>query len=309
MPMAGLSMQGENINQNVSSIQGKNPRKRYFEVDNESNSTTSKDESNKRMAPIKFYTSSANPFPPQRQTPSTLYCELCRIKCSGKDAYEQHLAGARHKKAEQNESLTSQNSSFATGLKCDLCNIVCSGPDAYNAHIVGSKHSKAIKVAKSMGKEIPAAEPINISKKPAEINSTDTAETTAPEPATCGASEAIDLICSSQTQKTAEASSEPGVESKSETPLDLTSKSEDDKGDCEEQPLVIVETLVNETPAVLAIEHEAIGEDFIKEYPLGGKQSSFYCELCDCKMGDAVAKHQHVRGKRHRANHRRKIST
>lgn len=98
---------------------------------------------------------------------STFDCALCRCRCTGKEAYDQHLTGARHRKAEANKSTSDSVSSNTSILfKCDLCNVICSGPESFKAHLDGSKHARVARLAKEMKKEIPCDTSSALSVKP-----------------------------------------------------------------------------------------------------------------------------------------------
>jgi hypothetical protein len=47
-------------------------------------------------------------------------------------------------------------------------------------------------------------------------------------------------------------------------------------------------------------ELEPIGEEFLEAIQGVGKQTQFTCKICDCTMGDPIAKNLHIRGRRHR---------
>lgn len=62
----------------------------------------------------------------------------------------------------------------------------------------------------------------------------------------------------------------------------------------EVRPVEMPVSLTQRTPS-------PIGEEFVIDVPpKEGKPASFFCKLCQCPIGDRVARGQHVRGKRHR---------
>lgn len=121
---------------------------------------------------------------------STTFCDLCRVQCSGKESYLQHLAGARHRKtistSNSNESASAgdlliaessgndasivnpveQDVTKSQSLNCDLCRVTCSGMESYQQHLAGARHSKAIKASK-----IVEAGPITTSENPSAASS------------------------------------------------------------------------------------------------------------------------------------------
>lgn len=45
-----------------------------------------------------------------------------------------------------------------------------------------------------------------------------------------------------------------------------------------------------------------VGEEYVEKRNTGAKVQQFHCKLCDCALGDSVAKLAHLTGRRHRLN-------
>ena len=53
---------------------------------------------------------------------------------------------------------------------------------------------------------------------------------------------------------------------------------------------------------------QPIGQEYVEEsYDNTGKLITFSCKLCDCKFNDPYAKNMHLKGRRHRANYKKKV--
>ena len=76
---------------------------------------------------------------------SIYYCECCKISCAGPQTWQEHMAGAKHKKREA-AMQTGTDVNAPTGkssfLKCAVCEITVTGSDAFVAHVNGAKHQK-----------------------------------------------------------------------------------------------------------------------------------------------------------------------
>ncbi|KRY19273.1 Zinc finger RNA-binding protein [Trichinella patagoniensis] len=76
-------------------------------------------------------------------------CDLCKITCDGKDTFNFHIAGQRHKKRvlqlarEQRNCSTSATSSTPL-YYCEICQISCTSSLALMMHFKGGKHNKVI---------------------------------------------------------------------------------------------------------------------------------------------------------------------
>uniref|UniRef100_A0A5K3FKQ9 DZF domain-containing protein n=1 Tax=Mesocestoides corti TaxID=53468 RepID=A0A5K3FKQ9_MESCO len=101
------------------------------------------------------------------------YCDVCKVSCIGKQSYDAHLAGQKHKKkalqqSAQGESGENALSSVKTNeLSCPLCNIKCTGVDTYKTHLTGRQHQRAVKLQTELGKAIPDCDAVAINAEKA----------------------------------------------------------------------------------------------------------------------------------------------
>uniref|UniRef100_A0A5K3FHS9 DZF domain-containing protein n=1 Tax=Mesocestoides corti TaxID=53468 RepID=A0A5K3FHS9_MESCO len=69
------------------------------------------------------------------------YCDVCKVSCIGKQSYDAHLAGQKHKK----KALQQSNDLLdcpSTLYYCEICKVSCFGREPYDAHLCGQKHKR-----------------------------------------------------------------------------------------------------------------------------------------------------------------------
>ncbi|CAI9112013.1 OLC1v1012376C1 [Oldenlandia corymbosa var. corymbosa] len=105
-------------------------------------------------SPRKEYISSLNclqkptPYPDAVRDGSLyLFCNLCKVECSGPFSYKQHLKGQKHRSNLRFQPLcireNSANTAAARKMRnCELCEIWCSDEDHLQVHFKGRKHQE-----------------------------------------------------------------------------------------------------------------------------------------------------------------------
>ncbi|OUC43588.1 zinc finger, C2H2 type, partial [Trichinella nativa] len=76
-------------------------------------------------------------------------CDLCKITCDGKDTFNFHIAGQRHKKrvlqlAREKRNCSTSATSSTPLYYCEICQISCTSSLALMMHFKGGKHNKVI---------------------------------------------------------------------------------------------------------------------------------------------------------------------
>lgn len=234
-----------------------------------------------------------------------VYCEVCKISCVSQQAFDAHLKGQQHQKKEKMASASGNGDSKVGNqilnpvlMMCALCEVPCSGPEAYAAHMRGSKHQKVLSLHQRMGKPIPHMPPVPTTTVPADSSAGSLRVMGTP---TMNFREGG---CLSTTDKKDDANGS-AAGSSDQTEADIAAIRSLDE--------VIAQAKNNSgtsssgSAAVLR-RPEPIGEDHVVSVsPRDGKPASFYCKICDCAIGDAVARDQHLRGKRHRYSYKQKV--
>ncbi|MED6121963.1 hypothetical protein PIB30_035201 [Stylosanthes scabra] len=114
--------------------------------------------------------SSSTLLPNQTKGSRSMRCEVCKIDCNSKDAYEKHISGKKHKNNMQinaNPMLAHGGNNVGSEVKkpklsnggapvdsakvCTVCNIVCNSQDVYNKHIAGKKHAAQVALMSNNG--------------------------------------------------------------------------------------------------------------------------------------------------------------
>ncbi|KAI1285505.1 Zinc finger RNA-binding protein [Halotydeus destructor] len=264
--------------------------------------------------------------PEAQKAPQPLYyCDVCKISCAGPQSYNEHIAGQRHRKREtagKEESSSSNKKGPALGLvfKCDLCNVSCTGEETYSAHIRGSKHQRAHALCQKLGKPIPELKP-----SMQEANKNGETKT----PATAGRIKVlgtpVGLFLSGGRLRTTEGESSADAQQastqsnnsesfQSETcyPNILLTSFNENLAQVEDKIETILPTEAVSTK-VAAVELELIsdippvGEEYVEDVIKEGRPKYYHCKLCACDFNDERAKSQHVRGKRHRLEYKKKV--
>lgn len=245
---------------------------------------------------------------PRPQRPDQqVYCDVCKISCVSQQAFDAHLKGQQHQKKVKIASGSSGNGDPKVGnqllnpvlMMCTLCEVPCSGSEAYAAHMRGSKHQKVLTLHQRMGKPIPNMAPV-----PA----------TTPADTSAGALRVMGTptmnfkeggcLSTTDNKNGANGSAESGTVDQTEADIaairsldQVIAQAKNSSGT----------TSSSSTPAVLR-RPEPIGEEqVVSVSPRDGKPASFYCKICECAIGDATARDQHLRGKRHRYSYKQKV--
>ncbi|KAI4335928.1 hypothetical protein L6164_014523 [Bauhinia variegata] len=95
--------------------------------------------------------------PNQTRVTKSMRCEVCKIDCNSKDAFEKHISGKKHKKNLQSETNptskeleskkrkdTSSGAVVDSVRFCTICNIVCTSQDVFSKHLAGKKHAAKV---------------------------------------------------------------------------------------------------------------------------------------------------------------------
>ncbi|KRX72736.1 Zinc finger RNA-binding protein, partial [Trichinella sp. T6] len=80
-------------------------------------------------------------------------CDLCKITCDGKDTFNFHIAGQRHKKrvlqlAREKRNCSTSATSSTPLYYCEICQISCTSSLALMMHFKGGKHNKVLRYYK-----------------------------------------------------------------------------------------------------------------------------------------------------------------
>ena len=267
--------------------------------------------------------------PPKQQ--QLHYCEVCKISCAGPQTYKEHLEGQKHKKKEAALKTGAPGPTTRGGnaLRCELCDVTCTGSDAYAAHIRGAKHQKVVKLHTKLGKPIPSAFPVMVTKGgEQQVEGADGAGDIvgAPIPTTMNANP-IQTIVQKQAQvygpskqqqqqqpqqpaapvipkikfvaagQTPDVKTEGGGKSSSNGSQAAPSASSASGSE------VTIPRLPEEKDV------QPVGHDYIEEMKNAeGKVVSFNCKLCECRFNDPNAKEMHMKGRRHRLQYKRKVN-
>lgn len=243
-----------------------------------------------------------------------IYCDICKISCVSQQAFSAHLKGQQHqkkKKAADSSTPGSGNGNEAKPvvqnqnpvlMTCALCEVPCSGPEAYSAHIRGSKHQKVLTLHQRMGKPIPALPPVPVL------------------PATTAPASAL-RVMGTPTMNFKDG----GCLSTTDNKPDATDGQAEGSADQSEASIAAMKSLdeviaqaknnsgTNSSPSPSSIPFkrpEPIGEQYVHSVsPKDGKPASFYCQICECEIGDTTARDQHLRGKRHRYSYKTKVDS
>ena len=84
------------------------------------------------------------------QKPPKLECDVCNMKFSGPESWDQHNNSEKHKKKMQaaaaSRNATNQSSLTIkeSKLKCDVCNVPFTGPESQKQHNDSDKHRKKV---------------------------------------------------------------------------------------------------------------------------------------------------------------------
>ena len=235
----------------------------------------------------------------------TFYCEMCKISCVGKTSYKAHCDGFKHKRKEESIKNNKPIASSAVTIMCEVCDIPCSGPEAYNAHIVGSKHQKVLKLHAQLGKPVP-----ELSLRP--LPKTSLVTPTPGSAVKVSGTPRINFVDggnSSTNKNTDDALDESH-------PAKATSTEDGELADTgssarppKPPPNNPVETADGYVvPSKTWDESvEPIGIEHVKTETGEDGRPSFFCTICDCKIGDPASREQHVRGKKHKFQYMKKI--
>ena len=202
-------------------------------------------------------------------------------------SYKAHCEGMRHIKKQ--EMLKKPSTALpAVTIMCEVCDIPCSGPEAYNAHIVGSKHQRVVKLHMQLGKPVPSLTPLPVPK------------TSVATPTPAGA---------------VKVSGTPRINFKDGGSLTNKRPNEGEEGDSsgkkskndKEDGEIVDELNAVTTPDGYPVPRktwdesiEPVGEECIETRSGESEVSSFYCNVCNCPIGDPASVQQHIRGKKHK---------
>ena len=268
--------------------------------------------------------------PPKQQ--QLHYCEVCKISCAGPQTYKEHLEGQKHKKKEAALKTGTPGPTTRGGnaLRCELCDVTCTGSDAYAAHIRGAKHQKVVKLHTKLGKPIPSAYPVMVTKDGQQAEGADGAGDIvgAPIPTTMNANP-IQTIVQKQAQpygpnkqqqqqqqqppapiipkiKFVAAGQAPEVKTEGgggKSSSNGSHAAAPSASSASGGPEVTIPRLPEEKDV------QPVGHDYIEEMKNPeGKVVSFNCKLCECRFNDPNAKEMHMKGRRHRLQYKRKVN-
>ena len=262
------------------------------------------------------------PRPPPKQQ-QLHYCEVCKISCAGPQTYKEHLEGQKHKKKEAALKTGAPGPTTRGGnaLRCELCDVTCTGSDAYAAHIRGAKHQKVVKLHTKLGKPIPSAYPVMVTKDGQQAEGADGSGDIvgAPIPTTMNANP-IQTIGPNQQQQQQQPAAAPVIpkikfvaagqapEVKTEgSGMAGKAKKSSSNGSQVASATSGPEVTIPRLPEEKDV--QPVGHDYIEEMKNAeGKVVSFNCKLCECRFNDPNAKEMHMKGRRHRLQYKRKVN-
>ncbi|KAH7724591.1 DZF family protein [Aphelenchoides avenae] len=212
------------------------------------------------------------------------YCEICNVTCAGDIPMKAHLEGKQHKeKANLAASGGPDLRTRQVSMRCEACNVTCTGRDAYTAHAQGAKHQK-VSTSSVMTRLVTSFQTVALLRRMGKHVPTDPTLM----PPTTGT-----LIPPAAPKKVVGITGTNFVRA-GETRLSTAIGTIGPQQPPQQPP-----SNANVPP---------IGEEYVEVRNTGAKVTQYHCKLCDCPLGDSVAKMAHLTGRRHRLQYKQKVN-